>query len=95
MHLILFFGLQVGEFDWDETTQGYILGAFFYGYIVTQVPGGWLASKFGGKNLFGYGVLCTSVLTLITPVAARYSVYLLIAVRVLEGLGEVIDFFFQ
>ncbi|KAK6960294.1 sialin [Biomphalaria glabrata] len=83
---------KVGEFDWDETTQGYILGAFFYGYIVTQVPGGWLASKFGGKNLFGYGVLCTSVLTLITPVAARYSVYLLIAVRVLEGLGEGVTF---
>ncbi|KAH9508375.1 hypothetical protein Btru_050943 [Bulinus truncatus] len=83
---------KVGEFDWDEKTQGYILGAFFYGYIVTQLPGGWLASRIGGKNLFGYGVLCTSVLTIITPFAARYSVYMLIAVRVLEGLGEGVTF---
>ncbi|XP_059171323.1 sialin-like [Physella acuta] len=81
-----------GEFNWNEETQGYILGAFFYGYIVTQLPGGWLASKFGGKNLFGFGVLCTSVLTIITPFAARFSVYMLIAVRVLEGIGEGVTF---
>ncbi|XP_012943338.1 sialin [Aplysia californica] len=83
---------NMGEFNWDEETQGYVLGAFFYGYIVTQLPGGWLASKIGGKNLFGYGVLCTSLLTLVTPVAARYSVYLFIAVRVLEGIGEGVTF---
>jgi len=41
---------KVGEFNWDEATQGTILGAFFYGYIFTQLPGGWLASKFGGKK---------------------------------------------
>ncbi|BFZ21120.1 hypothetical protein BsWGS_24159 [Bradybaena similaris] len=81
-----------GEFNWDQKTQGYVLGAFFYGYIVTQLPGGWLASRFGGKRLFGYGVLTTSVLTLLTPVAARCSVYLLIAVRVLEGFGEGVTF---
>ncbi|GFR93810.1 vesicular glutamate transporter [Elysia marginata] len=76
------------EFDWDGKTQGLVLGSFFYGYITTQIPGGWLASRIGGKNLFGFGVLCTALLTLITPVAVRYSVYLFIAVRVLEGIGE-------
>ncbi|KAG7156501.1 hypothetical protein Hamer_G006464 [Homarus americanus] len=25
-----------GELDWDEVTQGFVLGAFFYGYCVTQ-----------------------------------------------------------
>ncbi|XP_035828102.1 sialin [Aplysia californica] len=85
-------GGKSGEFDWDPTTQGYILGAFFYGYIVTQLPGGWLASRFGGKRLFGLGVLCTSVLTLLTPVAARTSEYLFIALRILEGIGEGVTF---
>ena len=28
---------------------GNILGSFYFGYIVTQVPGGWLATRFGGK----------------------------------------------
>ncbi|XP_064652399.1 sialin-like [Lineus longissimus] len=81
-----------GEFNWSSTTTGVILGSFFYGYIVTQVPGGWIAARFGGKWVFGLGVLCTAVLTLVTPLAARYSVGLFIAVRVLEGLGEGVTF---
>lgn len=44
---------------------------------------------FGGKKMFGFGVLCTAVLTLITPLAARYNLGTFIAVRVIEGIGEV------
>ncbi|XP_031552976.1 sialin-like isoform X2 [Actinia tenebrosa] len=76
------------KFDWNEETRGIILGAFFYGFLVTQLPGGWLASKFGGKNVFGLGVLFTSVLTLLTPLAANHSVAALVAVRILEGLCQ-------
>ncbi|XP_025090955.1 sialin-like [Pomacea canaliculata] len=83
---------STGEFDWDEKTQGLILGAFFYGYVVTQIPGGWLAGRIGGKRLFGYGLLCTSVLTLVTPLAARAGVGVVVAVRVLEGIGEAVTF---
>jgi len=68
---------------------GVILGSFFYGYIITQVPGGWLAARVGAKYLFGFGVLCTSVLTMFTPAAAHHSVGMLLLVRILEGLGEV------
>lgn len=78
-----------GEFNWDTNTQGLVLGAFFYGYITTQIPGGWLAEVFGGKKLFGFGVLCTAVLTLLTPLAARWNLYVFIALRVVEGIGEV------
>ncbi|XP_076437789.1 sialin-like [Babylonia areolata] len=81
-----------GEFNWDETTQGLILGAFFYGYIFTQLPGGWLAERVGGKKLFGFGCLSTAVLTLVTPVAARAGIPYFVAVRVLEGLGEGVTF---
>ena len=27
------------DFNWSSSEQGIILGAFFYGYIVTQIPG--------------------------------------------------------
>lgn len=84
------FHLQ-GEFNWDSNTQGLVLGAFFYGYIITQIPGGWLAEVFGGKKLFGFGVLCTAILTLLTPLAARWNLYVFIALRVIEGIGEVIE----
>ncbi len=48
----LFFITQYPDFTWDSSTQGIILGSFFYGYILTQIPGGWLATKFGGKRIF-------------------------------------------
>ena len=34
---------NTGHFQWDEAQQGIILGMFFYGYVLTQVPGGRLA----------------------------------------------------
>jgi len=40
---------SAGEFAWDEKTQGIILGAFFLGYVTTNVPGGRMAEKMGGK----------------------------------------------
>lgn len=86
----ILFHLQ-GEFNWDSNTQGLVLGAFFYGYIITQIPGGWLAEVFGGKKLFGFGVLCTAILTLLTPLAARWNLYVFVALRVIEGIGEVIE----
>ncbi|KAK5646081.1 hypothetical protein RI129_004545 [Pyrocoelia pectoralis] len=78
----------VPGFDWDSKVQGYVLSSFFYGYIVTQVPGGWLAAKYGGKYIYGIGTAATGVLTIISPFAAKQSYYLFIVVRVLEGLFE-------
>lgn len=36
-------------FDWDSKQQGLILSSFFYGYICTQVIGGFLAVRLGGN----------------------------------------------
>ncbi|TSK22712.1 Sialin [Bagarius yarrelli] len=79
-------------YDWDSETQGWILGSFFYGYIFTQVPGGYMARKYGAKWLLGLGILGTVIFTLLTPVAADLGAGYLIAVRVLEGIGEGVTF---
>jgi len=81
-----------GPFVWDEAKQGIILGMFFYGYVLTQFPGGRLAELIGGKWLFGIGVLITAVFTLLTPIAANTSIYFLYVVRIIEGLGEGVTF---
>ncbi|XP_054578172.1 sialin isoform X2 [Eptesicus fuscus] len=84
---------QTGKrYKWDAETQGWILGSFFYGYIITQIPGGYVASKVGGKLLLGFGILGTSVFTLFTPIAADIGVGALIVLRALEGLGEGVTF---
>ncbi|XP_068903527.1 vesicular glutamate transporter 3-like [Tenebrio molitor] len=76
------------EFDWDSKIQGYVLSSFFYGYITTQLFGGWLSAKIGGKKVFGAGVGVTALLTLITPWCAKTNVYLLLTVRIIEGVFE-------
>ncbi|XP_034407494.1 sialin [Cyclopterus lumpus] len=81
-----------GVYSWDSETQGWILGSFFYGYILTQVPGGYLSGRYGPKWLLGFGVLSTVVFTLLTPTAADLGPGYLIGVRVLEGIGEGVTF---
>ncbi|XP_065056237.1 vesicular glutamate transporter 2.1-like [Rhopilema esculentum] len=83
---------EPAEFSWSTKEQGIILSSFFYGYIFTQIPCGYLAARFGGKNLFGGGILMTGLFTLLTPLAARMSIKFLIAVRVLQGLSQGVTF---
>ncbi|CAG7818922.1 unnamed protein product [Allacma fusca] len=77
-----------GEFSWDEEEQGIILGSFFWGYILTQLPGGYLGQRFGGKWPLGIGLLTTAIFTLLTPFAANMGKEALIACRIIQGLGE-------
>jgi len=57
--------------------------------VITQLPGGILSDKYGGKWPLGYGLLITAIFALLTPWAARTHVYLLMFVRFVQGLGEV------
>lgn len=84
------------EFDWDEKIQGLVLSSFFWGYVVTQMPGGMLADKYGGKATLGLGMLFSSIGTIITPVVARsYGPEALIILRLIIGLAQVpMDFIF-
>ena len=83
---------QDGPFDWDEETQSLVLGCFFYGYVLTQIPAGFYAEKYGGHKIFGFGILFTSILTILMPLAAKTNFYFLIFIRVLEGLCEGVTF---
>lgn len=81
---------QVMEFDWNEKTQGLVLSSFFWGYVVTQMPGGMFADKYGGKATLGLGMLLSSIGTIITPFVARtYGPAALIVLRVVIGLAQV------
>ena len=57
--------------------------------IASTFVGGYFAEKIGGKWFLGLGSMVTAVFTLLTPIAAKWGTEYLIAVRVLEGLGEV------
>ncbi len=80
------------DLGWDPATQGTVLSAFFVGYLATQVLGGRLSDRFGGKVVLGAGVLFWSAFTMITPPAAFLGFGALLLARVGMGLGEGITF---
>ncbi|XP_071962480.1 sialin-like [Antedon mediterranea] len=75
-------------FDWNTTTQQLILGSFYIGYTIMPIPGGWLAGQIGGKRVIAIAVVWSSLLTSLIPTVADISVNLLIALRILDGLGQ-------
>ncbi|KAL6443630.1 hypothetical protein ACFW04_001629 [Cataglyphis niger] len=77
------------RYDWDEHTQGLILSSFYWGYVLTHLPGGILAEKFGGKYSLGLGILSTAIFTLLTPVVVEWGDWIgLMVLRIFMGLGE-------
>lgn len=38
--------MQGPEFDWTPETIGVVDSSFFWGYLVTQIPGGFLAARY-------------------------------------------------
>ncbi|XP_078492097.1 sialin-like [Ciona intestinalis] len=77
-----------GSFDWSSDQEGLFLGAYFYGYVCTNIMGGWLGNKFGFPIVFGLPVFISALLSIATPIAAYTSFPLVIACRVLMGLVQ-------
>ncbi|XP_040108227.1 vesicular glutamate transporter 1 isoform X1 [Oryx dammah] len=80
--------MQKAQFNWDPETVGLIHGSFFWGYIVTQIPGGFICQKFAANRVFGFAIVATSTLNMLIPSAARVHYGCVIFVRILQGLVE-------
>lgn len=87
---------DIKYFDWTEQQKQMILGSFFWGYILTELPGGRLAELVGGHRVFGHSMLWASVLTLLTPFAANLGLTAMVVLRAVLGFmlgGKTSDFF--
>uniref|UniRef100_A0AAX7SN95 Vesicular glutamate transporter 1 n=1 Tax=Astatotilapia calliptera TaxID=8154 RepID=A0AAX7SN95_ASTCA len=80
------------QFDWDPETVGMIHGSFFWGYIVTQIPGGFICQKFAANRVFGFAIVATSFLNMLIPTAARMHFGCVIIVRIFQGLVEGVSY---
>uniref|UniRef100_A0A5F9DHY2 Solute carrier family 17 member 8 n=1 Tax=Oryctolagus cuniculus TaxID=9986 RepID=A0A5F9DHY2_RABIT len=79
---------RTAQFNWDPETVGLIHGSFFWGYIVTQIPGGFISNKFAANRVFGAAIFLTSTLNMFIPSAARVHYGCVMCVRILQGLVE-------
>ncbi|XP_036373950.1 vesicular glutamate transporter 3 [Megalops cyprinoides] len=80
--------MQPAQFNWDPETVGLIHGSFFWGYIVTQIPGGFISNKLAANRVFGAAIFLTSILNMFIPSAARVHYGCVMFVRILQGLVE-------
>lgn len=77
-----------GPFVWSRQIQGLILSAYFYGYLTTQVAGGYASLVFGAKITLAFAILVGSIFTLLAPLAASWSYGALVACRFLTGVAH-------
>uniref|UniRef100_A0A673YAT8 Vesicular glutamate transporter 1 n=1 Tax=Salmo trutta TaxID=8032 RepID=A0A673YAT8_SALTR len=84
--------LVKAQFNWEPETVGMIHGSFFWGYIVTQIPGGFICQKFAANRVFGFAIVATSCLNMLIPSAARTHIACVILVRICQGLVEGVSY---
>ena len=78
---------QIGkDFSLQAADLGIVISAFFLGYAAMQVPGGWLADRFGSKRVVIVTIAMWSVFTVLTGFA--WSLVSLIVIRFIFGLAE-------
>jgi sugar phosphate permease len=78
---------QIGkDFNLQASDLGIVISAFFLGYAAMQIPGGWLADRFGSKFVVVIAIAAWSVFTVMTSFA--WSLASLIVIRLIFGLTE-------
>jgi len=77
------------KFNWTIGVESALDSSFFWGYLVTQVPGGFLASLYPANRIFGAAIAISSFLNLLVPGALKVHPIVDMCVQVLKGLVEV------
>jgi len=83
------------EFGFNQVKLGTIFSAFLIGYMLFQIPGGWLGDRFGHGRVIVFALLWWSIFTALTALAGTATLGSFIGVlpgfwlvRFLIGVGE-------
>ncbi|MGH9351616.1 MAG: MFS transporter [Terriglobia bacterium] len=79
------------EFHLSNPQLGLVFSAFTVGYMLFQIPGGWLADRFGPRKILTLGALWWAVFTSLTasvPEGIAAALFAFLSVRFLLGVGE-------
>ncbi|XP_038222637.1 sialin [Zerene cesonia] len=81
-----------GPFIWSSAVQGTVLSCYFWGYFVSQIPGGRIAELFSAKWVMFFSVTINVVCTILTPVMAEAHYVAVVLMRFGEGVGGGVTF---
>ncbi|XP_055838553.1 putative inorganic phosphate cotransporter [Episyrphus balteatus] len=76
------------EYDWTPAQKSYILSSFFWGYAITQFPGGYLCRLIGAKWTMFISTLGSAAFAIITPFLVPLGWGVFCAIRVVQGLFQ-------
>lgn len=80
-------------FDWEQSIKSKLLSSFYWGYVLNQIPGGYLSKRYGAKILLLFGILLASILTILTPICASFGGWpAIIGLRIAEGFFQGVIF---
>uniref|UniRef100_A0A914UR20 Major facilitator superfamily (MFS) profile domain-containing protein n=1 Tax=Plectus sambesii TaxID=2011161 RepID=A0A914UR20_9BILA len=78
-----------GELNWTSTQISLIFSAIFWGGLVTGVFSGWLADRYGPKNILLAACVVHVIGSFLTPtIAVRVGFYGMVGIRFIMGLGQ-------
>lgn len=74
------------RYDWNEDIQGFILGSYFWGYVISSAPGGFIAEWLGPFNTIFYTQIVTAIFNSLCVWGAEWHYGFLIFCRFILGL---------
>ena len=77
------------EFDWTNEQIQYIISSFYWGYVITQFPGGMVSKRFGAKITMFASTFLSALMSALTPWCAKvggWQAYCVI--RIVQGLCQ-------
>ncbi|MGB7739496.1 MAG: MFS transporter [Steroidobacteraceae bacterium] len=78
------------ELHLSASQLGFLLSAFYYGYVLCMAPAGWLAERYGAHKVLAAGLIIWSLSTLGTGLVHGFTA--LLVLRILLGVGESVSF---
>lgn len=83
------------DYHISKIQLGWVFSAFLLGYAAFQIPAGWLVGKLGPRRTLTFGLIwwsALSVATALVPSDMTGSLWALIVVRFILGLGEAVAY---
>ncbi|XP_047046169.1 probable anion transporter 7 isoform X2 [Lolium rigidum] len=73
--------------DVNQANKGMILSMFYYGYILSQIPGGWAAQRLGGRRVLLLSFMLWSLICGLIPLDPNRVVMLVLS-RLFVGIAQ-------
>lgn len=73
-------------FSWSEEQRNNVLGYFFWGYLISQVPGGRFAEIYGTRIILGTSMLAAGALTISIPFSSTFGYFGVLFNRICLGV---------